>query len=183
MSEMGIFDRGQSLDGDSLDLTILDLRVSEWKTELGLFNQPEFPSRNIRITESGIRFHDRSHVLVQDFLGKSSQEMAAVYVEMSLPSIYEEILTYFCAKVTHHPEVDPVAKTGPPTVEEDIYLMRHLGYLVDSSVFIEKVSKLSREISEDLRAMALHRDFPLFRRTLMVATRDCPGWNDLEVIG
>jgi len=180
---MGISAKGQSLDGDSLDLALLDSRVCKWKSELGLLNQPEFPPRNIKITESGIRFHDRSHILVQDYLGKSSQEMAATYAESSLPSVYEEILTYFCAKLTHHPDLDPSEKIDPAIAESDIYLMKHLGYLEDSSIFIKKVSKLSRKISDDLRTISSQEDFPWFRNTLLVATRDCPGWNDLEVIG
>lgn len=174
--------KGQSLDADCLDLELLDHRVLRWKTELGLLDQPEFPPRNIRITDDGVRFHDRSHILVQDYLGKTSQDFCKVYKENSLPSVYEELLTFFCAKIAHHPNDDPKNKTDPATVRDDIFLMKHLGYLSNDSILIKKISTISREIGRDFQQLIGKKDFQIFKATLLSATQGCEHWEELEVL-
>jgi hypothetical protein len=175
--------RGQSLDGENLDLDLLDRRVSEWKAELGLFNQPEFPPRNVKMSEGAIRFHDRSHILVQDYLGKSSYDLRETYGETSLPPVYEELLTFFFSKVIHHSNSDPEEKTRLEVLREDILLMKHLGYITDDSVFIEDIACLSRELREFYLEIINKKDFALFKETLLASTRDCEDWEALEVRG
>ena len=175
--------KGQSLDGNNLDLNLLDRRVSEWKTELGLFDQPEFPPRNVKMSEGAIRFHDRSHILVQDYLGKSSYDLQETYGETSLPPVYEELLTFFFSKLVHHPESDPEKKTTLEVLRKDILLMKHLGYITDDSVFIEDMAYVSRELREFYLKTINKKDFALFKETLLASTRDCEDWEALEVRG
>ena len=175
--------KGQSLDGDLLDLALLDERVEEWKAELGLLDQPEFPPRNVTMSEGSIRFHDRSHILVQDFLGKSSYDLQGFCGESSLPPVYEELLTFFFSKVIHRPDEDPEKKTTLEVLREDILLMRHLGYITDDSVFIEDMPHVSRELRECYLKLLKREDFLLFKETLLASTRDCKDWEALEVHG
>jgi hypothetical protein len=176
-------EKGQSLEGDNLDLEQLDRRVEAWKIELGLIDQPEFPPRNVTMSEGAIRFHDRSHILVQDYLGKSSYDLREVYGETSLPPVYEELLTFFFSKVIHHPELNPEMKTTPDILRKDILLMRHLGYITNDSNFILNISTISTELSEFYRRIVTQGDFPLFRQTLLASTRDCENWETLKING
>jgi hypothetical protein len=174
--------KGQSLDGNALDLDLLDSRVQQWKEELGLIHQPEFPPKNVKISDDGVKFHDRSHILVQDYLGKTSYDFREIFEEKSAPSVYEEILAFFCAKVTHHPDIDPRIKTTRETIKSDILLMEHLGYLESDSRFIRERFKISGEIGASLSDMVDLDDFPLFRKTLLASTKDCERWEDLEIL-
>lgn len=183
MSEVAITAKGQSLDGNRLDLALLDRRVEAWKTELGLHDQPEFPPRNVTMSEGAIRFHDRSHILVQDYLQKSSYELREQYEETSLPPVYEELLTYFFSKVIHNPELDPKEKTTPEVLKSDFLLMQHLGYIDSDSVFVKNIQNISAEIGRFYREVIEWDDFHSFKSTLMASTRDCKDWEQLDVRG
>jgi len=176
-------EKGQSLEGDNLDLKQLDQRVEAWKIELGLIDQPEFPPRNVTMSEGAIRFHDRSHILVQDYLGKSSYDLREVYGETSLPPVYEELLTFFFSKVIHHPELNPEIKTSSEVLKEDIVLMKHLGYINNKSIFIQNMSTISVELGESYKKFVAQKDFPLFRQTLLASTHDCKNWETLQING
>ena len=175
--------QNQALDGESLDLKLLDERVEAWKSDLGLFDQPEFPPKNVTMTEGSIRFHDRSHILVQDYFGKSSYDLRVAYGESSLPPVFEELLTYFFSKVMHQFDSDPFEKTTSEVLRIDILLMRHLGYIDDNSIFIRDIQNISKEISSFYQSITERDDFNLFKLTLMASTRDCENWEALEVHG
>lgn len=175
--------KGQSLDGDNLDLSLLDQRVEAWKKELGLINQPEFPPSNVTMSEGSIRFHDRSHILVQDYLEQSSYDLRKQFGETSLPPVFEELLTFFFSKVIHHPDLDPKVKTTEEVIREDIYLMRHLGYITNESILIQDISRVSVELGALYRAIVDKNDFHLFKETLFASTRDCKDWETLVVHG
>ena len=183
MSEVDVTAKGQSLDGDRLDLALLDRRVEAWKTELGLHDQPEFPPRNVTMSEGAIRFHDRSHILVQDYLGKTSYDLREVYGETSLPPVYEELLTFFFSKLIHHPDLDPEVKTTPEVLRQDILLMQHLGYITNDSVFVRDIAAISVELGKSYRALVGETNFSPFKSTLLASTRDCENWEQLDVHG
>jgi hypothetical protein len=173
--------KGQALHGESLDLILLDARVQSWKDECGLFYQENFPPPNINITEDGVRFHDRTHVLIQDYLGQTSKEFQNLFAETSLPSIYEEILTVFCARITHRHNEDTRTKVSPIQVSRDIELLAFLGYLSKDSEYLREKQTRSTVISNLLSSVVKQSDFGEFRKTLMKATTDCPTWNDLSL--
>ncbi len=173
--------KGQALHGECLDLSLLDARVQSWKDECGLFYQENFPPPNINISEDGVKFHDRSHVLIQDYLGQTSKEFQTFFAEISLPSIYEEILTVFCARVTHRFGEDASTKVSDVQVSRDIELLAFLGYLTKDSDFLREKPARSRVISNVLYSVVKQSDFGAFQKTLLQATIDCPAWSDLSL--
>jgi hypothetical protein len=173
--------KGQALQGECLDLDLLDVRVQSWKDECGLFYQESFPPPNIDISEDGVKFHDRSHVLIQDYLGQTSKEFQNLFSETSLPPIYEEILTVFCARITHRHDEYASTKVSATQVSRDIELLAFLGYLTKDSDYLREKQTRSRIISNLLSSMVEQSDFDTFRKTLMQATIDCPAWNDLSL--
>ena len=182
MSLVTLSPRRQAFEGENLNLVLLDQRVVEWKTELGLFDQPEFPPRTVSMSEGSIRFHDRSHILVQDYLGQSSYELRSVYQESSLPPVFEELLTYFFSKVMHQPGIDPLEKTSSDIVRTDILTMRHLGYINNDSVFIQNILEISAEIDVFYKSMIKREDFAQFRTTLAASTEGCENWDQLVFV-
>lgn len=174
---------GQAFEGDNLNRELLDERVFEWKVELGLIEQPEFPPKTVTMSEGSIRYHDRSHILVQDYLGFTSYGLQEFFQETSNPPVFEELLTYFFSKVAHRPSADPVTFTSPPILCEDIFLMKHLGYIDDNSIFIQKMPGVSVEIDSMYRDLIGRHDFSRFIDTLIASTTDCAGWDELVVIG
>jgi hypothetical protein len=171
--------KGQSLDGEALDVSLLDSRVRVWKESLGLYHQTDFPPKNFPVNEMGEKFHDRSHILIQDYLGRTSEEFRLVYNEDSNPSIYEEVLTYFCAKITHKPEESLDKKITVDVLTDDFGFLKHIGYVKPDSVFETKKEEVAHDMSSFLKSVVSSEDFKLFHQTLLFATRDCPGWDEL----
>lgn len=174
---------GQSLDGVALDLIRLDRRVLNWKEELGLIEQPEFPPKNVKMSDDAIKFHDRSHILAQDYLGMTSYDLRIPYNEDSLPPVFEEIITFFFSKVIHHPELDPSVKTTKDVLHNDIMIMKYLGYINDDSIFIKEISDISIQIGNFFKFLINRKDFPQFCETLRASTADCRDWEDLKFSG
>jgi hypothetical protein len=172
--------RGQSLDGEALDVSLLDSRVHEWKSSLNLYHQDNFPPKNFPINPMGEKFHDRSHILLQDFLQRTSEDFSRVYGESSLPSVYEEVLTYFCAQITHKPEEGTEDKVSPSALKDKIQFLKHIGYVPSGSVFETEIDRISFEMSVSLCSIASDSDLEAFKRTLIYSTRDCPGWDRLD---
>lgn len=173
--------KGQSLDGEALDVSLLDRRVSKWKESLGLYHQANFPPKNFPINKMGEKFHDRSHILTQDYWGKSSEEFRQIYEESSSPSIYEEILTFLCAQITHRPDEDYLLKITPESLSVKIEFLRYIGYLTDDSIFLTAKSKVTAELSSFLQDSVSSEDFPLFVKTLIFSSKDCPNWDRLHI--
>lgn len=120
---------------------------------------------------------------MQDYLGRTSYELQAFFQETSNPPVFEELLTYFFSKVTHRPSTDPVTFTSPPILCGDIFLMRHLGYIDNSSIFIQEMPRVSVEIDSIYRGLIGRSDFSKFIDTLIASTADCEDWDELVVIG
>ena len=172
--------KGQSLDGDSLDTFLLDSRVHEWKTSLGLYHQENFPPKNFPINKMGEKFHDRSHVLIQDYLGKSSEDLGRVYDEVSSPSIFEETLTFFCAQVTHNPSEGPAKWVTKEAVVKDFLFLEHIGYVTEDSVYHRNQEVMAHSVSSYLQGLVSQPDFERFRFTLICSSKDCPGWDTVN---
>lgn len=172
--------KGQSLDGGTLDVPLLDKRVKAWKTSLGLYHQENFPPENFPINQMGEKFHDRSHILAQDYWGKSSEDFQRIYKESSRPSIYEELLTFFCAQITHRPDGDFLSKVTPEGVAKKIDFLQYIGYVKEGSIFLTDKTKISSELSFVLTEATLSDDFPLFVQTLIFSSKDCPNWDKLQ---
>ncbi len=172
--------KGQSLDGDSLDTTLLDSRVHKWKNSLGLYHQENFPPKNFPINKMGEKFHDRSHILIQDYLGKTSEEFGKIYGETSSPSLFEEILTFFCAQLTHKPSSDPSVLVTKQEVIKDFLFLEYIGYITENSIYRQNQETMAHEISAYLQDLIRKPDFNLFRFTLICASRDCPDWDSVN---
>lgn len=171
----------QSLDGASLDLSLLDARVQEWKTECGLLFQDNFPPRTCEIKEGGLKFHDRSHILVQDFLQMSSWDLQEVFNETSIPPVFEEILTYFAAKVCYLLEREPSFFVTKSFASSDIDAMWGLEYIDENSVFIQQREESCKKITDFLTDMINKPHFEEFRFTLRQSTLDCEGWDFIVI--
>jgi len=169
--------RGQALQGPNLDLNSLDERVFIWKTTLNLFYQEHFPPRNFSVSEAGIKFHDRSHLLLQDYVGKTSEDFQLIYGESSSPSILEEILTYFCAQLVNSPGREISTLTTLSKVKENINFMRHIGYIDEDSFFLRQKEEIAEDIQEIFVSLSSSKDFLEFKQTLIQSSLDCPGWN------
>ena len=172
--------KGQSLDGGTIDVSLLDERVRIWKESMGLYHQENFPPKNFPINAMGEKFHDRSHILVQDYLGKSSWDLCQVYNEESNPSIFEELLTFVCAQITHKPEKDYLSRVTPEKMREKIEFLQYIGYVPDDSIFLTKGAKVSEELSVFFTEFVTQSDFPVFVKTLFFSSVDCPNWNRLS---
>lgn len=173
--------KGQSLDREALDVSLLDSRVDVWKNSLGLYHQANFPPKNFPVNKMGEKFHDRSHILVQDYLGKTSEDFRKVYEEDSNPSIYEEVLTYFCAKITHKPNENVSALTTVDSLKNDFKFLKHIGYIEPGSVFEVKEEEIAHTMSFFLKSVSSSEDFGLFHATLLVSSWGCPGWDEVGV--
>lgn len=76
--------RGQSLDGKAIDIEKLRSRIYDWRRANGLY------TTNIG---TSLDRHDASHVLIKDYLGKSSEQIAKLIgLSGKGPSVLEEIL-------------------------------------------------------------------------------------------
>ena len=169
--------KGQSLDGRDLDTSLLDSRVHTWKSALDLYSQENFPPKNFPINKMGEKFHDRSHILVQDYLGKTSEEFGEVYNETSSPSLFEELLTLFCAQVTHRPSSDPAKWVTLEEVKKDFEFLTHIGYITENSVYSQNQEAMAQSVSSFLQTIVLQPDFDSFRFTLLHSSKDCPDWD------
>jgi hypothetical protein len=170
----------QSLQGENLDLAVLDERVENWKTKLSLLY--EVPPKNFSIEPNGVKFHDRSHLLIQDFLGRDSESLASEWNERGLPSIFEEVLTVFCANLVHFPEAEAESFCNPGFVSQTVQLLMRIGYLTPHSPFILELSSRSVEIAAFMLGLTESSNFYLFRKTLEAATLDCPNWDRTQTI-
>jgi ABC-type oligopeptide transport system ATPase subunit len=109
---------------DDVDVHALDLR--ELRRSVGIVFQDNFPPRTCEISDGGLKFHDRSHILTQDFLGLNSWDLQRVFNETSIPSVFEEILTFFSAKILYSLDDDAQKFVSVDVAKSDIQAMKHL---------------------------------------------------------
>jgi hypothetical protein len=169
----------QSLDGANLDLALLDHRVELWKQSCGLVFQDNFPPRTCEISDGGLKFHDRTHILIQDFLGLDSWDLQQVFNETSIPSVFEEILTFFGAKILHSLDDDAQKFVSIDMAKSDIQAMKHLEYIDDDSILITQRVESATKIKNFLADVISKPGFEVFRKTLKQSTVDCVNWNSL----
>ena len=168
----------QALQGANLDLKLLDERVLAWRVNLDLLHQGNFPPPKFSITESGIKFHDRSHILVQDYLQQDSWELQEKYDEDSLPSIYEEALTVFAAQVNHYRDRPATEFTTGENFRGILMLLHQIDYIEEGSVFLTDMHRIGNEIAADVEALVARESFETFSQTLKAASEDTAGWDD-----
>ena len=168
----------QALDGWDLDLVLLDERVEKWRVNLDLIHQNNFPPPKFSITENGIKFHDRSHLLVQDYLGRDSYSLQEEYQEESLPSIYEEALTVFAAQVNHYRNKSPQELCNEQNFRSILYLLHRIDYIPQGSFFLTDIHRIAGEIAEDVAALVAQKNFKTFLETLQAASQDTLNWDD-----
>jgi len=169
----------QSLDGANLDLALLDHRVEVWKQSCGLVFQDNFPPRTCEISDGGLKFHDRSHILIQDFLGLDSWDLQRVFNETSIPSVFEEILTFFSAKILYSLDDDARKFVSVDVAKSDIQAMKHLEYIDDDSILMVQREESATKIKNFLADVISKPGFEIFRATLKQSTVDCANWNSL----
>ena len=168
----------QSLDGWDLDLELLDERVEKWRVNLDLIHQNNFPPPNFSITEGGIKFHDRSHLLVQDYLGRDSYSLQEEYQEESLPSIYEEALTVFAAQVNHYRDKSPEELCNEQNFRSNIFFLHQIGYIPEGSFFLTDIHRIAKEMADDVAALVSQKSFETFCATLNAASQDTLNWDN-----
>ena len=168
----------QALDGWDLDLVLLDERVEKWRVNLDLIHQNNFPPPKFSITENGIKFHDRSHLLVQDYLGRDSYSLQEEYQEESLPSIYEEALTVFAAQVNHYRNKSPQELCNEQNFRGILSLLHQIDYIPQGSFFLTDIHRIAGEIAEDVAALVAQKNFKTFLETLQAASQDTLNWDD-----
>ena len=145
---------------------------------MDLIHQGNFPPPKFSITESGIRFHDRSHILIQDYLQQDSWELQEKYDEDSLPSIYEEALTVFAAQVNHYRDRSaPEFATGE-NFRGILMLLHQIDYIAEGSVFLTDIHRIGDEIASDVASLVARESFETFSQTLEAASKDTTGWDD-----
>lgn len=168
----------QALHGANLDLKLLDERVLAWRVNLDLLHQGNFPPPKFSITESGIRFHDRSHILVQDYLQKDSWELQEKYDEDSLPSIYEEALTVFAAQINHYKNRPAIEFATGENFRGILMLLHQIDYIQPGSIFLTDIHRIGNEIASDVASLVARESFETFSQTLQAATGDTVGWDN-----
>jgi hypothetical protein len=172
----------QSLEGGNLDLTLLDERVEKWKISLDLTHQNNFPPPKFFISSAGVKFHDRSHLLVQDYLKRDSYSLREQYGEDGLPSIYEEALTVFAAQLTHYGGKAPEEFCLPHNFHVILNLLHQIDYIPEGSFFLTDINRVSEEMSNDATALVSKKSFETFRVTLKAASQDTPDWDNTRKI-
>ncbi len=175
--------KGQALDKNDLNLEILDRRVDEWRINLDLLHQGNFPPPKFSISEAGVRFHDRSHILVQDYLQRDSWQLQEEYDEDSLPSIYEEALTVFAAQINHYRDRSADEFATGENFRGILMLLHQIDYIPDRSIFLTDIHRIGDEIAKDVQNLLRNTDFTDFRETLTMASRDTLGWDNTHSRG
>lgn len=168
----------QALQGSELDLKLLDERVATWRVNLDLIHQGNFPPPKFSISESGIKFHDRSHLLVQDYLEQDSWQLQEKYDEDSLPSIYEEALTVFAAQINHYQDRHPVEFATGENFRGILMLLYQIDYIEEGSVFLTDIHRIADEIASDVASLIARESFETFLQTLAAASKDTLGWDN-----
>ena len=170
--------KGQALEGNNLNLAVLDERVKEWRLTLDLMHQGNFPPPKFSITEAGVRFHDRSHLLIQDYLQRDSYDLQGEYNEESLPSIFEEALTVFAAQVNHGRDKTPDEFATGQNFRGILMLLHQIYYIPEGSFFLTDIHRIGDEIAKYVQTFLSQPDFGLFRDTLAAACVDTLGWDN-----
>lgn len=159
-------DRGQSLDGEKVDFKKLDKRVNKWRKSLGLYSPDDVPPG-----------HDESHVLLRDYMGKSSQQIAKLLGGAGKgPSVLEEIFVDIAERLSLFKDRDGRSNfiSSDKLREEvarSIGLSNKLGFISENSPLIRSQDRSVNSILRVIKTMSAQSDFDQFMQTLKVVRR------------
>lgn len=156
---------GQSLDGENIDTKKLDRRVDAWRKENGLQ-----AVRNLK----NVAGHDETHVLVSDYFGRSTRQIAKLMGGLGRgPSVLEEAFVNVVETL-----LDKSPKERKAFLTSDLaksLLKRHfttLNSLYPSPENKRLVENSDRVINSFLRVFSKlesRKDFDTFLKTVKVA--------------
>lgn len=152
---------GQSLEGADLDYPKLKDRARQWAKENGLGDPDD--------VQPG---HDETHILVQDYLGKTSKALGKLLGEKSEggPTNFEEVLVEAFETLSRIPGIDK--KTFfQKTTKESFDLSRSLGVLPKDHMYVREPEKAISACTKYLEAISRRPDFNRFLSTVKTARR------------
>lgn len=144
---------GQSVDRDSIDKEKLRNRISQWRKENGLSDDASMQ-------------HDATHVLLRDYLGKSSEQIAGLLGGTGKgPSVVEEIMADVFSNMSRYSRrelkdyidgtqiyINPTLKND---IERSIRLSENLGFVkpedsisVNRDRVVRGMERLFKKVSE-----------------------------------
>lgn len=159
---------GQSLQGNNLDYEELDRRTSEWLKSLGL--DPDFAAPG----------HDETHVLVRDYMGKTSEQIARLLGGKGKgPSILEEIFVEVIEDLTRKPRdlrylffKSSGEKTGlVSSIEGSISVSAAMGFISKEDPIYKNQERTINSIRRLFLKMSEREDFDTFLDTVKLARR------------
>lgn len=155
--------RGQSLEGEALDTERLKDRVREWRRKMNL--------TDIKL-DLYMDHHDATHVLVRDYIGKSSEKIAGLLgLKGKGPSVLEEMFVDVLdsrLSSTGRQKVRFSAKTEMEVgleVYKSLEISRGLGF-ADSDRIHRNRRRISNNVVRYFKVMSERPDFDQFINTL-----------------
>lgn len=159
-------DRGQSVDGENINFKELDKRVNKWRKSLGLYSPDDIPPG-----------HDESHVLLRDYMGKSSQQIAKLLGGSGKgPSVLEEIFVDVVERMARFKSKDKRSEfLSSDKLREEIVrsigISDALGFVPGSSPLKRSQDRTVNSVIRVMRAMGQREDFDKFMETLRVVRK------------
>lgn len=153
--------RGQSLEGADLDYPKLKDRARRWAKENGLGDPDDV-----------LPGHDETHVLVRDYLGKTSQALGSLMGEKSKggPTNFEEVLVEAFENLSRNPKAD-TGKLFPESIRETFSLSKNLGVLPDNHLYNRDPQRATSVSVRYLEEITKRPDFAQFLLTVKTARR------------
>ena len=154
-------DRGQSLDGENINFKELDKRVNKWRKSLGLYSPDDIPPG-----------HDESHVLLRDYMGKSSQQIAKLLGGSGKgPSVLEEIFVDVVERMARFKGKDKRSEfLSSDKLREEVIrsigISDKLGFIPGGSPLKMSQDRAVNSIMRVMRTMGQMEDFDKFMETL-----------------
>lgn len=160
--------RGQSLDGTRVDVKKLLKRVDAWQKEHNLNS------------DSVAIFHDCVHILLRDYLGKSSSQISRLLGDISKStSVAEEVFADSFSNLASGKQSPWTSKSkflASETIRKEIKsslrLSADLGYLGPDSYTSRNMDRVVDRFEKMFQVMAKRRDFESFLVTLQRVYRE-----------
>lgn len=158
--------KGQSLDGENINFKELDKRVNKWRKALGLYSPDDIPPG-----------HDESHMLLRDYMGKSSQQIAKLLGGKGKgPSVLEEIFVDVVERMARFKGSDKRSEfLSSEKLREEIIrsigVSDKLGFVPSSSPLRQNQDRVVNSIIRVMRTMGQRDDFDKFMETLRVVRK------------
>lgn len=152
---------GQSLEGADLDYPQLKERARNWAKDNGLGDPDD--------VQPG---HDETHILVQDYLGKTSKALGKLLGEKSDggPTNFEEVLVEAFEILARFPKTNK-SEYFPETAERSFGLSRNLGVLPSNHLYNRDPQRAVGLSVRYLNAVSKRDDFDQFLLTVKTARK------------